>query len=596
MAGRVISAILTLKDRDFSSNMKKASNGVSDFDRKLQQSKNQISAYKQSALTSFSNIATGVAGLAAAYVGFQTASNVFSTGINAASSMEGYRNTLNVVMKDTEKAAKTMAWAVDFANKTPFETDSVVEATVRLQSYGLEAQKVLPTIGDMAGVMGKDVMQAVEAVADAQTGELERLKEFGITKAMIEKKAGEMYKNQTIINNKGQIVEQEKFNNALMGLMQDRFKGGMDIQANSFKGVMSTISGVWKTGLATMMGISATGEIVQGGLFDTIKDKAMGLSGYLTKMSNDGTFTSMGNKISSGIEKASKWFGVLKDNAVSMYVSVKPGLIWIKDTGLPALGDGIGFVADKAAGLYTFFKDNWSAIGPVVYGVAGAITFFKTATLVASAATTVWKGVTGAMTLAQGLLNGAIAISPLGWVAIAIGAVIAGGVLLYKNWDTVKAKALELWDGLKSAWSGIEDGFLNMWTGVKSTTKGAINFMIGGLNDFIGGLNSALSFEVPEWVPGIGGKGFEVNIPKIPKFALGTSYFKGGLAQINERGGEIVDLPNGSRIYPHDKSVEMARNDNRISIGQIIIHAKGVTAEEVINEVVPKLELALANM
>jgi phage tail tape-measure protein len=61
-----------------------------------------------------------------------------------------------------------MAWAVDFANKTPFETDAIVEATVRLSAYGLEAQKVMPAIGDMAAVMNKDVMQAVEAVADAQ--------------------------------------------------------------------------------------------------------------------------------------------------------------------------------------------------------------------------------------------------------------------------------------------------------------------------------------------------------------------------------------------------------------------------------------------
>ena len=78
-------------------------------------------------------------------------------------------------MKDQKKAAQMMAWAVDFANKTPFETDSIVEATVRLQSYGIDAQKTMTQIGDMAGVMNKDIMQAVEAVADAQTGELERL-------------------------------------------------------------------------------------------------------------------------------------------------------------------------------------------------------------------------------------------------------------------------------------------------------------------------------------------------------------------------------------------------------------------------------------
>lgn len=63
-----------------------------------------------------------------------------------------------------------------------------MEATVKLTNYGLEAQKTLPIIGDMAAVFagsGKTINDATEAVADARTGELERLKEFGITKNMI---------------------------------------------------------------------------------------------------------------------------------------------------------------------------------------------------------------------------------------------------------------------------------------------------------------------------------------------------------------------------------------------------------------------------
>lgn len=116
-----------------------------------------------------------VAGVAATYVGARALGQVSQSALESASGLESYRSTLNVVMKDQKKAAETMAWAVDFANRTPFETDSVVEATVRLQSYGIEAQKVMTQIGDMAGVMNKDLMQAVEAVADAQTGEVERL-------------------------------------------------------------------------------------------------------------------------------------------------------------------------------------------------------------------------------------------------------------------------------------------------------------------------------------------------------------------------------------------------------------------------------------
>lgn len=51
-----------------------------------------------------------------------------------------------------------------------------------------------------------------------------------------------------------------------------------------------------------------------------------------------------------------------------------------------------------------------------------------------------------------------------------------------------------------------------------------------------------------------------INVPavKVGHNALGTSNWAGGLTEINERGGEIVDLPRGTRIYPHDDSVTMA--------------------------------------
>ena len=57
--------------------------------------------------------------------------------------------------------------------------------------------------------------------------------------------------------------------------------------------------------------------------------------------------------------------------------------------------------------------------------------------------------------------------------------------------------------------------------------------------------------------------------------AEGTSFFRGGLTKINERGGEIIDLPRGSRIYPHDESIRKARaegnagGNNNITIAKL---------------------------
>ena len=89
------------------------------------------------------------------------------------------------------------------------------------------------------------------------------------------------------------------------------------------------------------------------------------------------------------------------------------------------------------------------------------------------------------------------------------------------------------------------------------------------INGVVGAING-MGFDVPDWVPVIGGKKFALNIPTIPMLAKGTSYWAGGLAQINERGGEIVDLPSGTRVYPHDESVRMARRSGmQITIAKI---------------------------
>lgn len=107
------------------------------------------------------------------------------------------------------------------------------------------------------------------------------------------------------------------------------------------------------------------------------------------------------------------------------------------------------------------------------------------------------------------------------------------------------------WEGLKSIVSGI-------FGGIVATVKRNINLVIDVVNGVIKGLNS---IKIPKGIPGIGGKG--INIPLIPKLAKGTSNWRGGIVQVHEKGGEIIDLPQGSRVYPHDKSVHQAYKDGQ---------------------------------
>jgi hypothetical protein len=74
-----------------------------------------------------------------------------------------------------------MAWLTEFASTTPFQLDTVVESFIKMQALGLNpTEDALRSFGNTSAAMGKDLMQFIEAVADASVGEFERLKEFGV--------------------------------------------------------------------------------------------------------------------------------------------------------------------------------------------------------------------------------------------------------------------------------------------------------------------------------------------------------------------------------------------------------------------------------
>lgn len=511
---------------------------------------------------SIKGVVKSVAALASTYAGISAFKSIATSAIESASSLEGYRSTLNVVMKDTKKAAETMKWAVDFANKTPFETDSIVEATVRLQSYGLDATKVMTQIGDMAGVMNKDVMQAVEAVADAQTGELERMKEFGITKAMIQEKANAMFVGQEIINKKGQIVEQEKFNDALFALMEDRFKGGMEIQAESYKGIISTIQGIWKTGLASIAGISQTGEIIDGSAFDEIKGVLQKVSGALQKFSDSGGFEKIGRKIGSWIfvfkefgakakdivSNVGGWiadkfsiafihireqFGKLlpkineiKTAAGGIFEKVQPVINWAISDGLPGVVQLIKDVINGVMKLGAFVVDNWNIIQPIMAGIAAGFAAFKTITVIIFAIEKIKTGIMAVKATMKGFsLLRIFFPSKIMLVAVAIGAIVAAIFLVIKNWDKIKpvidkgvkfakdaiAKAVE---SIKNFGRGILEFFSDVWAnitgffaGIGQWGKDTVQNMIQAFSDFgqrVSSFFSGLWTNICDFFTGIG--------------------------------------------------------------------------------------------
>lgn len=147
----------------------------------------------------------------------------------------------------------------------------------------------------------------------------------------------------------------------------------------------------------------------------------------------------------------------------------------------------------------------------------------------------------------------------------------------------------------KKAWEGIKNIFGGCFQGLVGLAKTPINAVIGLINSAIEGINS-ISVDIPDGIPGVGGKHIGFNVSKIPALAKGTQNWVGGLAQINEKGGEIVDLPKGTRVYPHDQSVSIAKNTSNAKLSILdrrlakLEAGKGKSDEKKeINITIPKL-------
>ena len=262
---------------------------------------------------------------------------------------------------------------------------------------------------------------------------------------------------------------------------------------------------------------------------------------------------------------------------------VLPMLKWVIETGLPT-------IINLVAGLVGFFADHQSIIEAFGAALIGAFAAGKIAVLaksISGSITTVMdftKGLIALMTGSGGIIGGikaiATAIGPGGIFAVAIGAAIAVGVLLYKNWDKIceaatklkdwvveKTRALgetvtrtlsnlgnkistiwsNMWSNAHEKWNAmwstigdfvgkIKDGIVEKFTsakdkvveifsGIKDTIRsilnkviGIVNGAIGTVNSAIGGIESAFSFG-PWEVPTPFGKktiGFSATFPRVP--------------------------------------------------------------------------------
>lgn len=128
--------------------------------------------------------------------------------------------------------------------------------------------------------------------------------------------------------------------------------------------------------------------------------------------------------------------------------------------------------------------------------------------------------------------------------------------------NTVKGIFENVLDGIESLWNGLSDFVGGIFDGIGTAFDNLISGAKSLINNFIDGLNFAI--DIINAIPG-------VSIGYVDYLAHGTDDWSGGFAIMNEGGrGELVNLPNGSQVIPHDISKKYAQEAARADASQVV--------------------------
>lgn len=512
MAKKSIGAILTLKDANFSSKMRKADKNWDKFRKQTKRTSSSLDGMTKKLL-----------GAAAAAVSIGAIKDAVTDWTDAAKAQIEAETKLAAVMKNTKGV-------------TDADIQSVKDYTSSLQGIGI--------IGDEVAIAGAQQIATFQLQADTI---------------------------KTILPGMEDLLAQQKGLNATQ---EDAVSIGTMI-GKVMNGQTSALSRV---------GINFTKAQEQVLKYGTESEKAAALADVL-KMNVGGVNEALRATDQGKIQATANSWGDMKEKLGTKLLPIIGEYAAMIGDRIPAIQTtmlkGIDLATKGIDGLSTGFKwakDNADWLIPVIGGLTAAITALKVINTVKDMMAA-WKVSTIAMTYAQGGLNAVLAANPIGLVVTAIGLLVAAGIYLYRNWDTVS------------------DKISKVWTRISNSIKKGVNTGIDYLNKLIDGLNR---------IPG-------VNISHIKKIALesttdgmanfkqldvgknalGTNYWRGGLTWVGERGKELVDLPRGSKVYSNSRSQGMAKNNPPVTVN--VYEADKKTSRQIINEVVPEILLAMAN-
>lgn len=229
-AGRLVVA-LEANAEGFRRQLDRAEKNLSSATAKMNRNLAAMEQRSRAVQRSFSK---AFAGIAAAVGGGQLVGGIIQTNRN----FQKLEASLITVTGSADKAEAAFNKIKEFASTTPFSVQEATEAFVKLKLLGLDpSEKALQSYGNTASATGKSLNQFIEAVADAATGEFERLKEFGIKTRSEGEKVTLTFQGQSRTINK----TAEDISKALQDIGNIQFAGATDRQAKTLNGAFSNL-------------------------------------------------------------------------------------------------------------------------------------------------------------------------------------------------------------------------------------------------------------------------------------------------------------------------------------------------------------------
>jgi len=390
--------------------------------------------------------------------------------LKAAADMESMNIALQTSFQGNQKEARLAFDAINkFASTTPYGLEEVMTGFIKLKNMGLDpSQEALTAYGNTASAMGKSLNDMVEAVADAATGEFERLKEFGIKAKSEGDNVTFMFQGvKTTVGKNSKEIEQY-----LKYVGNVKFAGGIEAQSKSVKGMLSTLRD----------GVMMTASRIGTTMLPRLKE--------------------LMNQVTPIVDRISNW------------VSKNPQLT---ETILKA---AVGAMALSFAisAAYFAFGGIFKVISAGMAIVSGYRTLVITVTAVQNAmAFSALAGGTSIQVLSAALkaANLAFLTSPIFWV---VAAIAGSAFLIVKYWEPIKNFFSKLWTGIKAifwkaidfmkewgviflgpigllikAWQMVPDRFKNIGTDIVMGLWNGIKAKATALFDFVKGIGKGIA-------------------------------------------------------------------------------------------------------